>query len=48
MGASGFLITGNASYDLLPFGTCVAQVCPDSGATCVKPMPEGGFGMRIR
>ena len=20
-------------YDLLPFGTCVAQVCPDSGAT---------------
>ena len=31
-----------------PFGRWVSQVRPDSGSTCVKPLPGGGLGMRMR
>ena len=38
----------SANQALLPFGTCVSQVWPDSGWTWVKPVPAGGLGMRMR
>lgn len=47
-GGACALVVFVAGYCFLPLGKWVSQVRPDSGSTCVKPVPAGGLGIRMR